>query len=119
MNITLGPEVFNRAAIKIRVTFKDRIFKADQKVGISVYLNYNVPQGSGGFLPITSLILGLQWINKDKSKSNLKVNRGFLALLANYFRQLRQSQIILWGYLPVKNLLKFKKSCFFFKNRKV
>ena len=43
MNVKLGPEVFNRAAIKIKVAFEEKSFKANQTVGLSVYLRNNVP----------------------------------------------------------------------------
>ena len=43
MNVALGPEVFNRAAIKIKVAFEEKSFKANQTVGMSVYLCNNVP----------------------------------------------------------------------------
>ena len=43
MNVILGPEVFNRAAIKIKVAFEEKSFKANQTVGLSVYLRNNVP----------------------------------------------------------------------------
>ena len=72
MNVKLGSEVFNRAAIKIKVAFEDKSFKANQTVGMSVYLRNNVPESAGStcFLPITSLQLGIQWLDsKDKTKA--------------------------------------------------
>ena len=71
LNVLLSSEVFNRSAIKVRVVFQDRAFKADQKVGISVYLNYNVPKtedASSCLLFITNLTLGIQWRGKDQTK---------------------------------------------------
>ena len=43
LNVELSPEVFNRAAIKIKVAFEEKSFKANQTVGVSVYLCNNVP----------------------------------------------------------------------------